>query len=289
MTPFSLNLSGTLREYTRPLVMGIVNVTPDSFFDGSRSFDEAALHKRVARLLDEGADMLDVGAYSSRPGADDVAPDEEIGRLRRALTIIRSLAPGIPVSVDTFRADVARTAIEDFGADIVNDISGGDLDAAMFDTVARLGVPYILMHMRGTPATMQTLTEYPEGSVTAGVLRELAPKVERLNRLGVADIIIDPGFGFSKTTDQNYDLLRVIGLIADTFGLPVLAGLSRKSMFYKPLGLSPADVIPATTAANTIALLQGAAILRVHDVAAARQAVDVVCRTTDLPLYSAIP
>lgn len=288
MKPFSINIRGRLHEYTVPQVMGIINVTPDSFFDGSRTFSDEAIAERVDRLIADGADMLDVGAYSSRPGADDVSAEEELARLGRAMAVVRSVAPDIPVSVDTFRADVARHAIAELGADIVNDISGGDLDPEMFDTVADLGVPYILMHMRGTPATMQRMTDYPEGSVTAGVLRELAPKVERLNRLGVADVIIDPGFGFSKTTEQNYDLLRSLGVIAEAFGLPVLVGLSRKSMIWKPLGITPADALSGTTALNTVAMLQGAAILRVHDVKEARQAVDVMELVTRAPLYSSI-
>lgn len=272
--PFSLNLHGELHEYDRPQVMGIINVTPDSFYAQSRVGDDTAIKSRVEEMLEQGADMIDVGAYSSRPGADNVTQEEEIERLRRGLTAIRQAAPEIPVSVDTFRATVARIAVEELGADIINDISGGLLDPDMGATVASLRVPYVLMHMRGTPATMQSLTDYPDGNVTAGVLQELSARIEPLVQLGVNDIIVDPGFGFSKTTEQNYNLLRNLGLL-QCFGRPVLAGMSRKSMITRPLGISPDQALAGTIAANTIALIQGASILRVHDVEAARHAVEV--------------
>lgn len=285
--PFSLNLHGSLREFYRPQVMGIVNVTPDSFYAGSRTTGEAAIAARVEAMIAEGADMIDIGAYSSRPGADDVSPTEEAGRLRMGLRTVRRVAPDAIVSVDTFRADIARMAIGE-GADIINDISGGDMDPQMFDTVADLAVPYVLMHMRGTPTTMQRLTAYEQDDVVAGVLRELSAKVERLTYMGVADIIIDPGFGFSKTLTQNYDLLRNLGVL-HCFGRPLLVGVSRKSMITRALGITPDQALNGTTAIHTIALLEGAAILRVHDVAEARQAVELTELTIGpAPLYSTI-
>lgn len=286
--PFSLNLHGTLHEYTRPQVMGIINVTPDSFYSTSRVSNEESIRARTVEMLAQGADMIDIGAYSSRPGADDVPAEEEMARLRTGMKAIRSISQDIPVSVDTFRASVARVAIEELGADMINDISGGLLDPDMFQTVADLKVPYILMHMRGTPATMQQMTDYPEGNVTAGVMQELSRRMEQLVQLGVCDIIIDPGFGFSKTLEQNYDLLRNLGIL-HYFERPMLVGVSRKSMITRPLDITPDQALPGTVAVNTIALLQGAAILRVHDVEAARQAVAITELTIGQhPLYTRI-
>jgi dihydropteroate synthase len=272
MTPFTLNIKGRLTSYDHPVVMGIVNVTPDSFFDGSRAFDSDAVARRVATLVAEGADMIDVGAYSSRPGAEEVSAAEETERLGRGLEVIRRMYPDIPVSVDTFRADVARTAINEMGADIINDISTANIDPDMVDTVAELNVPYILMHMRGTPQTMTTLTEYKD--VTADVLAEMGEVVNELALRGVNDIIIDPGFGFAKTLEQNYELMANLELFR-LFHRPVLVGISRKSMLTKPLGIPATEALNATTALNVIALDRGADILRVHDVAAAKQAVTV--------------
>lgn len=268
--PFSLNIKDRIIKYDRPVIMGIVNVTPDSFYSGSRTPESGMIEQRVEKLIKEGADMIDLGAYSSRPGAADITPQEEIDRLHTGMEIIRKAAPEIPVSIDTFRASVAETAVTEMSADIINDISGGDLDPEMFSTVASLGVPYILMHMRGTPATMQTLTEYDD--VITDVIYNLSHKIARLEELGVADIIVDPGFGFAKDIQQNYQLLRNLPAFTANLHRPVLAGLSRKSMFYKPLHTDPENVLAATTAANTLALMGGASILRVHDVAEARQA-----------------
>lgn len=268
--PFSLNIKGRLVEIDRPQIMGIVNVTPDSFFSGSRTPDADSVRRRVETLVTDGADFLDIGAYSSRPGADDVSADEELRRLEVGLKAIRDVAPDIPVSVDTFRASVARVAVESLGADIVNDISGGDLDADMFTTVASLRCPYILMHMRGTPATMQSFTDYAD--VTADVVRELSFKLERLEALGVGDIIIDPGFGFSKTLRQNYELMHNLDYIGQVFNLPLLVGISRKSMITRALDITSDEALNATTVLNTFALLRGAAFLRVHDVRQAREA-----------------
>lgn len=277
-TPFSLNIGGRLVDYTRPAVMGIVNVTPDSFYAGSRTTDAEAVERRVAAMLGEGVDIIDVGAYSSRPGAADVSPDEESERLARGLEVVRRVAPEAVVSVDTFRASVARKAVSDFGPLIINDISGGALDDDMFETVAELGVPYIMMHMRGTPADMQQHCDYD--SLASDILAELGERLGRLTLMGVSDIIVDPGFGFSKTLAQNYELLASLPLFA-LFHRPLLVGVSRKSMATRLLGIDTADALNATTVLNTLALDRGASILRVHDVAAARQAVDIFTATTD--------
>ena len=244
-TPFSLNIGGRLVDYTRPAVMGIVNVTPDSFYAGSRTTDAEAVGRRVTAMLGEGVDIIDVGAYSSRPGAADVSPEEEYERLARGLEVVRRGAPEAVVSVDTFRASVARKAVSGFGPLIINDISGGALDDDMFETVAELG-----------------------------------ERLGRLTLMGVSDIIVDPGFGFSKTLAQNYELLASLPLFA-LFHRPLLVGLSRKSMATRLLGIDTADALNATTVLNTLALDRGASILRVHDVAAARQAVDIFTATTD--------
>lgn len=276
MTPFTLNIRGKLVSYDRPVVMGIVNVTPDSFFEGSRYLDDAAIAASVAKMIADGADMIDIGGYSSRPGAADVTPEQEAERLSRGVKIARAIAPDTPISVDTFRASIARQAITEWGADIINDISGGNLDPDMYDTVADLNAPYILMHMRGKPADMQEYAKYDD--VTADVLSELGDRLQQLALRGVSDIIIDPGFGFSKTTDHNYRLMAQLA----TFRLlhrPILVGISRKSMLTKPLGITPDTALNATTAANVIALDRGADILRVHDVKEARQAVEIYSLT----------
>lgn len=276
MTPFSLNIRGQLRTIDTPQVMAIMNVTPDSFFASSRVDGADNLARRAAEMLAEGADIIDVGGYSSRPGAAEVSEREEMERVERGVRAVRSVSREVLVSVDTFRASVARRAVEEWGADIVNDISGGDLDSEMFPTVAQLGVPYVVMHMRGTPQTMQSLTDYTD--VTADVAAALCAKIRTLRLMGVADIIADPGFGFSKTLEQNYELFRNLPTFEHLVGCPMLVGISRKSMITRLPGISPegpitpADSLPGTVALNTAALLSGAAILRVHDVAAAVQA-----------------
>ena len=273
MTPFTLNLKGRLLEISRPQVMGILNVTPDSFYTGSHSFGEREANARAAELIGEGADMIDVGGYSSRPGADPVDAVEEMRRVRMGIEAVRRISSDIPVSVDTFRADVARRAVEEWGADIVNDISGGALDSAMFGTVASLRVPYILMHMRGTPQTMQTLTEYTD--VTADVAAELSRPLETLRRMGVADIIVDPGFGFAKTLAQNYELMAHLPQLGRMLGCPILTGISRKSMITRLCGIPAEEALAGTVALNTAAILAGTAIIRVHDVAEGVQTVKV--------------
>ena len=269
---YTLRLADRLLTVDRPQVMGIINATPDSFFAGSRTPGAEAIVSRVEQMMAEGVDMIDCGAYSSRPGAADVSEAEEMDRLSVALRAIRSVAPDIPVSVDTFRASVARHAVA-CGADIINDISGGELDPAMFATVAELGVPYILMHMRGTPQTMQSLCDY--SNLELEITSWLADRIHRLREMGVADIIADPGFGFSKTLEQNYRLLASLPLIGRALEVPLLVGLSRKSMLTRLLSISADEAVSATTAANMLALQGGASILRVHDVRQARQAVAI--------------
>lgn len=265
----TLNLRGILLELREPQIMGILNVTPDSFYSDSRTPDEAHITDRVRQMMDEGADMIDVGGYSSRPGADDVTPEEEMDRLRRGLRIVRKLYPEVPVSVDTFRADVARMCIEEEGADIINDISGGMMDRQMFRTVARLGVPYILMHMQGTPDTMQVAPHYD--NLRREVMLYFAERIDRLCQMGAKDIIVDPGFGFGKTLEHNYELMNHLEDFA-VFNLPLLVGISRKSMIYKLTGGTPQTSLNGTTVLNTISLVKGAHILRVHDVKAAVEA-----------------
>lgn len=265
----TLNLRGRLLELREPQIMGILNVTPDSIYSDSRTPDEAHITDRVRKMMDEGADMIDIGGYSSRPGADDVTPEEEMDRLRRGLRIVRELYPEVPVSVDTFRADVARMCIEEEGADIINDISGGMMDRQMFRTVARLGVPYILMHMQGTPDTMQVAPHYD--NLRREVMLYFAERIDRLCQMGAKDIIVDPGFGFGKTLEHNYELMNHLEDFA-VFNLPLLVGISRKSMIYKLTGGTPQSSLNGTTVLNTISLVKGAHILRVHDVKAAVEA-----------------
>lgn len=275
-TPFTLSLRGRELKCDRPLVMGILNVTPDSFYAGCRATDEDAISMRVKEIVEQGADVIDIGAYSTRSGAADVTAAEEVARLRRAVEVVKREAPGMATSVDTFRAHVARVAVEELGVDMVNDVSGGSLDDAMFETVASLQVPYVLMHMRGTPATMQQLTDYD--NVTCDVVEWLGARIEQLRALGAKDIIVDPGFGFSKTLDQNYELLAGLERFHE-LGVPLLVGVSRKSMIYKKLGVDPARALNGTTAVNTIALMAGAHIIRVHDVREAVEAREIVCAT----------
>lgn len=274
MKPFSLNLHGRIVEFTTPQVMGILNTTPDSFHSPSRAYEAEAAMEAARLMIGEGADIIDVGGYSTRPGAAEVSLEEELRRVRLGVEAVRSISADIPVSVDTFRAEVARMAVTEWGADIINDISGGNLDPEMHATVAELHVPYILMHMRGTPADMQTLTSYPDG-VVAGVAAELSRPLERLRRMGVADIIIDPGFGFAKTLEQNYELLAGLPVLADLLECPILSGMSRKSMITRLCGIPSTEALPGTIALHTAAMLAGAAIVRVHDVKEAVQARDV--------------
>lgn len=271
----TLNIKGTLLSLETPVVMGILNVTPDSFYADSRKQNEAAINERIEAILSEGGQIIDIGGYSSRPDAVEVSPEEEMERLAFALKILNTHYPEAVVSVDTFRAGVARKCVEEYGVAMINDISGGELDAAMFGTVAELNVPYIMMHMRGTPQTMQQFTGY--GDMMEEIMLYFAAKIQQLLLLGVNDIILDPGFGFSKTVDQNYQLmsrLQEFGM----FDLPLLVGVSRKSMIYRYLGGTPDDSLNGTTVLNTFALMNGANILRVHDVRAAVEAIKIITK-----------
>ena len=276
-TSLLLNIGGRLLSLDHPRVMGILNATPDSFYAGSRcGNDETIIANRARAIIEEGGDMIDVGAYSSRPDATDIPLEEEWQRLDRAPSVIRGLYPDAILSVDTFRAEIARRSVERHGVQIINDISGGELDKTMFETVASLHVPYILMHMRGTPQTMQQQTHYD--NLMAEITGYFARRVDRLHQLGVSDIILDPGFGFSKTLDDNYLLMHRLHEL-QPLGLPILTGISRKSMIYKLLGSSPEESLTGTTVLNTIALMGGTHILRVHDVREAVETVKIVTKT----------
>lgn len=268
-----INVNGTLLDLSTPCVMGILNVTPDSFYAGSRMQTEADITRRIEQIVTEGAGIIDVGAYSSRPGAEEVSPEEEMRRLRAGLSILRKVRPDAVVSVDTFRADVARMCVEEYGVAIINDISAGEMDKEMFRTVADLNVPYVMMHMQGTPRNMQQHPHY--NNLLKEVLMYFARKVHQLFSLGVKDIILDPGFGFGKTVEHNYELLAHLEEF-HTFELPLLVGVSRKSMIYNLLGITPQEALNGTTAVDTICLMKGANILRVHDVREAVETVKIV-------------
>lgn len=272
-----MNFRGKAYNLTEePMIVGILNHTPDSFYSGSRIAGERAIHERIEEIIQEGGTMVDVGGYSSRPDATEVTPEEEWRRVSGVLEILQKDYPDIPVSVDTFVAEVARKSVEIGGADVINDVSGGLIDPEMLRTIAELNVPYILMHMRGTPKTMQSLCEY-KGNVADGVIEELLVTIEKLRELGVRkeNIILDPGFGFSKTTEQNYELMRDLGKFR-ALDYPLYVGISRKSMIYRYFGTTPADALNGTTVLNTFALLEGAHFLRVHDVREAWEAMKMV-------------
>lgn len=272
-TPRYINVNGRLMDLSEPQVMGILNVTPDSFYAGSRMETEKDIINRLHQITSEGASILDIGAYSSRSGAEHISTEEEMNRLRTGLDLVRKHQPEAVVSVDTFRADVAKMCVEEFGAAMINDISAGQLDAAMFGTIAQLGVPYIMMHMQGTPQNMQMNPHYD--NLLKEVFLYFAERVQKLRDLGAKDIIIDPGFGFGKTLEHNYELMNHLDEFR-LFELPLLVGISRKSMIYKLLGTTPEEALNGTTVLNTLALMKGANILRVHDVKAAKEAVTLV-------------
>lgn len=259
-----------------PKVMGILNITPDSFFDGGHYFSEKAFLKQVEKMLTEGADLIDVGGYSSRPGAAEISVEEELSRTVTAIAAINRQFPGTIISVDTFRSSVAEAAVQ-AGACLVNDISGGNLDPEMFRTISRLKVPYVLMHMRGDPVTMSTQTQY--GNLIGEMLAYFHAKLHALRQFEVSDVLIDPGFGFSKTREQGFVLLQNLEKFS-ILGKPMLVGLSRKSMIWRTLNLQAADALNGTTALNTIAILKGASMLRVHDVKEAREIITLI---TELP------
>ena len=268
-----INVNGSLMDLSTPCVMGILNVTPDSFYEGSRMQTEAEIARRVEQIVREGAGMIDVGAYSSRPNAENVSPREEMERLRMGLAALRKVQPDAVVSVDTFRADVARMCVEEYGVAIINDIAAGEMDKDMFRTVADLNVPYIMMHMQGTPQNMQQHPRYD--NLLKEIFLYFARKVQQLRDLGVKDIVLDPGFGFGKTVEHNYELLAHLEEFR-VFKLPLLVGVSRKSMIYRLLGTTPREALNGTTVLDTISLLKGADILRVHDVREAVETVKIV-------------
>ena len=276
LVQYTINVGGKLLDLGEPQVMGILNVTPDSFYGKSRKQSDEEIAARVRSVLQEGGSMIDIGAYSARPGAADVPVETEMSRLRHGLGILRREAPDAIVSVDTFRADVARMCVEEYGVQIVNDISGGELDDRMFDTVARLGVPYILMHIKGNPQNMQDNPQYDD--LMCEMLVYFGSKVQRLHEMGVKDIILDPGFGFAKTLDHNYELMNRMEDLK-VLGLPLLVGVSRKSMIHRLLGTSPEEALNGTTALHAMSLLKGASILRVHDVREAVETVEIVKKT----------
>ena len=282
----SLNVNGRLLDLSTPQVMGILNVTPDSFYAGSRSRTEAEIAARACQILDEGASIIDIGAYSSRSNAEHISPEEEMQRLRTGLEILNRNHPDAIISVDTFRAEVARQCVEEYGAAIINDISAGEMDEQMFPTVARLNVPYIMMHMQGTPQNMQKEPHYE--NLLKEVFMYFARKVRQLRDLGMKDIILDPGFGFGKTLEHNYELMAHLEEFG-IFELPLLVGVSRKSMIYRLFGATPQEALNGTTVLDTVALMKGADILRVHDVREAVEAVRLIEKLKSVSFHSSYP
>jgi dihydropteroate synthase len=268
-----MNVKGTLIDFSVPKVMGIINVSPESFYKGSSFLVEEEMIAATDSMIEEGADFIDVGGYSSRPGAETISYEEERKRVIKAVKLITREFPKAVISVDTFRSEIAAEAVLDHGASLINDISGGEADLKMFSIVEKLKVPYILMHMQGKPATMQADPKYDD--VVADIIKWLGERVVKLQALGVSDIIIDPGFGFGKTISQNYQLLKDLNDFS-VIGLPLLVGISRKSMIWKPLGIAPDEALNGTSVLNAVALMKGADILRVHDVKEAVQAVKLL-------------
>ncbi len=271
--PKYINVNGKLLDLSCTQVMGILNVTPDSFYSGCRAQTEKDIADRARQILEEGASIIDIGAYSSRPNAEHITAEEELNRLRPALEILNKNHPDAVISVDTFRATVAEACVKEYGVAIINDISAGEMDEKMFDVVAKLQVPYIMMHMQGTPQDMQLTPHYD--NLLKDVFLYFAKKVQLLRDRGLNDIILDPGFGFGKTVEHNYELLNHLDEFR-VFELPLLVGVSRKSMIYKLLDITSEEALNGTTVVNTIAIEKGADILRVHDVKEAMQAVKIV-------------
>ncbi len=265
-----INVNGSLMDLSVPHVMGVLNVTPDSFYAGSRKQTDEEIVQRAFQIISDGGDIIDIGAYSSRPDADHISATEEASRLRHALQLINREMPGAVLSVDTFRADIARMCVEEYGVAIINDISAGSMDSDMFHAVASLGVPYVMMHMNGTPQNMQKSPHYD--NVLKDVMYYFSERVQKMRDLGVKDIILDPGFGFGKTVQHNYELMSHLDEFK-IFNLPLLVGISRKSMIYRLLGITPDDALNGTTALNMVSLMKGTNILRVHDV---KEAVETV-------------
>jgi dihydropteroate synthase len=272
--PRNILLKGKVFDFQPPIVMAVINVTPDSFFSESRCSSEETIVRRVEKAIDDGAAIVDVGGYSTRPGADVVSEEEEINRVGAALKAIRKKFPNIPVSIDTFRAKVAEIAVKEYDIDIINDISGGMLDESMLPMVAKINRPYVLMHNKGTPQNMQQLTDYND--LTSDIIKYFSEKIEKIRDMGfTSDIILDLGFGFAKDIEQNYLLMREMSIFK-CFNAPLLTGISRKSMIYALLGTTPENALNGTTVLNTFALLQGTDILRVHDVKEAVEAIKIV-------------
>ncbi|MFO7621184.1 MAG: dihydropteroate synthase [Bacteroidales bacterium] len=280
--PQYINLRGRLLDLSTPRVMGIINVTPDSFYRGSRFTNDAGIINAASKMLEEGADIIDVGGYSSRPGADHISETEEKKRVLGAIRLIARERPDAVISVDTFRADIAREAVEECGAHMINDISGGEADSRMFDVVGELNVPYVMMHMKGNPRTMQDNPVYTD--VVAEILSWFGKRIFRLRSAGVKDIIIDPGFGFGKSIDHNFGILRSLSDFSIA-GLPVMVGLSRKSMIWKTLGITSDQSLNGSTVLNSVALLNGADILRVHDVREAVEAIRLTARLGNIKMF----
>ncbi|MBR8725110.1 dihydropteroate synthase [Bacteroides pyogenes] len=273
LSPTYINVNGRLLNLTSPQVMGILNVTPDSFYSGCRAETEADIAARTRQIMEEGASIIDIGAYSSRPNAEHISAEEEMRRLRTGLEIVTREYPEAVVSVDTFRSEVAEWCVKEYGVAIINDISGGEMDERMFETVARLGVPYVMMHMLGTPQNMQKEPHYD--NLIKEIFMYFARKIQQMRDWGAKDIILDPGFGFGKTLEHNYELMAHLEEFR-VFELPILVGVSRKSMIYKLLGGTPQDSLNGTTVLDTIALMKGAHILRVHDVREAVETAKIV-------------
>jgi dihydropteroate synthase len=269
---FTLKVRGKLFDLSKPQIMGVLNLTPDSFYDGGRNNNLIDALKKTEQMLSEGAHIIDIGAYSSRPGAEHISEKTESDRLIPVLRAIVNEFPDAVLSIDTFRSEIAKIAVSE-GAGIINDISAGSMDDEMFQTIAKLGVPYIMMHMKGTPQTMSSMNDYKD--ITIEVCKYFVSRIEQLKNLGANDLIIDPGFGFAKNLEQNYELLANLEHLKST-GHPILVALSRKSMIYKLLETDSENALNGTTAANTIALMKGANILRVHDVKAAIETLKIV-------------
>ncbi|HLW09898.1 MAG TPA: dihydropteroate synthase [Fermentimonas sp.] len=274
----TININGSLISLSTPLVMGILNVTPNSFYSDSRKQSEFDIISRCREIINEGGSIIDVGAQSTSPSSSFLTAKEEANRLMPALKLIRKEFPDVILSIDTFYADVAKQAVEEYGANIINDISGGEIDDRMFSVVAELNVPYILMHMRGVPQTMQQMTDYED--LIQDIIYYFSEKKAKLNLLGVSDVIIDPGFGFSKSVSQNYELMAYLKYF-HIFDEPILVGVSRKSMIYKLLETTPEESLNGTTVLNTVSLLSGANILRVHDVKEAAECVRIISELTE--------
>jgi dihydropteroate synthase len=277
---FTLTCTGKLIDISSPIAMGVINVTPDSFYSSSRFMMRYRIARRANQIIEQGGSIIDIGACSTRPGSHIVSEAEELKRLAKALAVVRKTLPKAIVSVDTFRASVARRVVKDFEVDMINDISAGDMDPDMFNAIAEMNIPYIIMHMKGTPTNMQQNPQY--NNVVKEVCSYFVERIDKLSLLGVADVLIDPGFGFGKNSEHNYTLLKNLEALK-VFNLPLVVGVSRKSMIYQNLNTSPSKALNGTTILNTLALTGGAKILRVHDVREAVEAIKLTQITKGQP------